>query len=213
MRECTVGTRVGATVGRGGAPERLAEGVPRELRRDDHALARRLQAHVPVQAPLGHAVGGTVERGGVDAFEAHVPVQAPLGHAVGGTVGRGGEGNRRVRVHQPLSLRRLRPLLRPARRRRPLRGGPVPARLWDAACPISTGGGTRRVRSVRGVGRGVSDQYGGRGGGGGTARLAQRHVRRAGRQVHRAGGPRGVARREPRRVRASANTACPISTG
>ena len=32
---------------------------------------------------------------------------------------------------------------------------------WDEACPISTGGGTRRVRSVRGVGRGVSDQYGG----------------------------------------------------
>ena len=26
------------------------------------------------------------------------------------------------------------------------------ARLWDAACPISTGGGTRRVRSVRGAG-------------------------------------------------------------
>jgi len=27
----------------------------------------------------------------------------------------------------------------------------------DAACPISTGCGTRRVRLVRGVGRGVSD--------------------------------------------------------
>ena len=40
-----------------------------------------------------------------------------------------------------------------------------PARNADAACPISTGGGNRRVRLVRGVGRGVSDQYGGRGGG------------------------------------------------
>ena len=28
--------------------------------------------------------------------------------------------------------------------------------LGDAACPISTGGGTRRVRLVRGEGRGVS---------------------------------------------------------
>jgi len=40
------------------------------------------------------------------------------------------------------------------------------ARDADAACPISTGGGTRRVRLVRGVGRGVSDQYGGQGGAG-----------------------------------------------
>ena len=30
----------------------------------------------------------------------------------------------------------------------------------DEACPVSTGGGTRRVRSVRGEGRGVSGQYG-----------------------------------------------------
>ena len=30
----------------------------------------------------------------------------------------------------------------------------------DAACPVSTGCGTRRVRSVRGAGRGVSAQYG-----------------------------------------------------
>ena len=45
--------------------------------------------------------------------------------------------------------------------RRAARSGRVDA---DAACPISTGGGTRRVRLVRGVGRGVSDQYGGRGG-------------------------------------------------
>jgi len=30
----------------------------------------------------------------------------------------------------------------------------------DAACPVSTGCGTRRVRSVRGAGRGVSGQYG-----------------------------------------------------
>ena len=34
----------------------------------------------------------------------------------------------------------------------------------DAACPVSTGGGTRRVRSVRGEGRGVSGQYVGEGG-------------------------------------------------
>jgi len=38
----------------------------------------------------------------------------------------------------------------------------------DAACPISTGSGTRRVRLVRGEGRGVSTQYE-EGGGGGPA--------------------------------------------
>ena len=41
-----------------------------------------------------------------------------------------------------------------------------PSRRRDAACPISTGRGTRRVQLVRGEGLGVSDQYEGRGGGG-----------------------------------------------
>jgi hypothetical protein len=38
-------------------------------------------------------------------------------------------------------------------------------RSWDEACPVSTGGGTRRVQSVREEGRGVSSQYGREGGG------------------------------------------------
>jgi len=40
-----------------------------------------------------------------------------------------------------------------------------PSHPPESACPISTGGRTRRVRLVRGEGRGVSDQYegGGRG--------------------------------------------------
>jgi hypothetical protein len=46
----------------------------------------------------------------------------------------------------------------------------------DAACPISTGGGTRRVQLVRGEGRGVSTQYEG-GGGWQPARAAR--LRRA----------------------------------
>jgi len=39
---------------------------------------------------------------------------------------------------------------------------------WDETCPVSTGGGTRRVRLVREEGRGVSSQYRREGGGGGA---------------------------------------------
>ena len=54
------------------------------------------------------------------------------------------------------------------------RAPPAPARAIPrpASRPgCGTGGRTRRVRLVRGVGRGVSDQYGGRGGGGGALRF------------------------------------------
>jgi hypothetical protein len=43
------------------------------------------------------------------------------------------------------------------------RAGTLFAASGHAAAEISTGGGTRRVRLVRGAGGGVSDQYGGRG--------------------------------------------------
>jgi hypothetical protein len=64
-------------------------------------------------------------------------------------------------------------LQHPARLRRLLEEG------GEAACPFSTGRGTRRVRSVRGEGRGVSVQYEGRGTrrvrseGGGEGRLEE----------------------------------------
>jgi len=41
------------------------------------------------------------------------------------------------------------------------------AYCWrDETCPVSTGGGTRRVQLVREEGRGASSQYGREGGGG-----------------------------------------------
>jgi len=53
--------------------------------------------------------------------------------------------------------------------------GRAGGRRGEPTRPISTGGGTRRVRLVRGVGRGVSDQCGGRGGGGRGAGLVVFH--------------------------------------
>ena len=71
----------------------------------------------------------------------------------------------------------------------------APRRAWQQRppprCGAGAGGGTRRVRSVRGVGRGVSDQYGGWdeacpiSTGGGTRRV---------RSVRGAGGGAGAGR-------------------
>ena len=86
--------------------------------------------------------------------------------------------------------------------------------VWDAACPLSTRGGTRLIRLVRerrGGGGGTNDPPGVRGSAGAGAPAAARGVsriaaRRAGREAPR-GGPRGTARTDARPA------ACPISTG
>ena len=74
-------------------------------------------------------------------------------------------------------------------------------------CPVSTGGGTRRARSVRGGGRGVSVQYGGGGrgvsvqyGGGGTRHV--RSVRGGGGAAHRLPGASGAAHHSRHSTRA-----------
>jgi len=59
---------------------------------------------------------GNSREGGVRCLQAHVPVQAPLGHAVGGTVGRGGGGRclRSARASLPAPSRPGRPASRRA---------------------------------------------------------------------------------------------------
>jgi len=61
---------------------------------------------------------------------------------------------------------------------------PATAAGRDETCPVSTGGGTRRVRSVREEGRGVSTQYGREGEGGRGAATSACPCAAAGRAAH-----------------------------
>ena len=71
------------------------------------------------------------------------------------------------------------------------------------ACPISTGGGTRRVRLVRGEGRGVSEQYRGGGPGRGRSRRSSSAARPRWRWARTP-----TATRDPRSTTSARSTRC-----